>query len=71
MPQYKQIIKQDRSWGMDEGDRHFQHDSGVFKTLWKIAKRLEALGISYAVAGGMSLDAHGFRRFTVDVDIIL
>ncbi len=71
MLQYEQLIKQDRRWGMDEGDRHFQHDSGVFKALRKIAKRLEELGIPYAVAGGMSLDAHGFRRLTVDVDILV
>jgi hypothetical protein len=56
---------------MDEGDRHFQHGSEVFKTMRKIARRLESLGIPYAVAGGMSLDAHGFRRLTVDVDILV
>ena len=56
---------------MDEGDRHFQQDSAVFKTLRKIARRLEALGVPYAVAGGMSLNAHGYRRLTVDVDILV
>jgi hypothetical protein len=56
---------------MDEGDRHFQHDSLVFKTLRKIARRLEEIGVAYAVAGGMSLEAHGFRRLTVDVDILV
>lgn len=56
---------------MDEGDRHFQRDDLVFKTLRKIAHRLDALGVPYAVAGGMSLEAHGFRRLTVDVDILV
>jgi hypothetical protein len=56
---------------MDEGDRHFQHDSLVFKTLRKIARRLEDIRVPYAVAGGMSLEAHGFRRLTVDVDILV
>jgi hypothetical protein len=56
---------------MDEGDRHFQHESQVFKALRKIARRLEDLGIPYAVAGGMSLDAHGFRRLTIGVDILV
>ena len=37
----------------------------------KIARRLDDLSIPYAVAGGMSLDAHGFRRLTVDVDILV
>jgi hypothetical protein len=56
---------------MDEGDRHFRRESEVFRAMRKIARRLEDLGIAYAVAGGMSLDAHGFRRLTVDVDILV
>jgi hypothetical protein len=68
---YEQRLRVERDWSMDEGDRHFQHDSAVFKTLRKIARRLASLGIPYAVAGGMSLDAHGFRRLTVDVDILV
>lgn len=68
---YEKRIYQQRRWGMDEGDRHFRHESEVFRTLRKIAKRLGDLGISYAIAGGMALDAHGFRRLTVDVDILV
>src|SRR5262249_45432352 len=68
---YDHRLRLERDWSMDEGDRHFQHDSLVFKTLRKIARRLDALGVPYAVAGGMSLDAHGFRRLTVDVDILV
>ncbi|MFI5460292.1 MAG: hypothetical protein ACHRXM_33160 [Isosphaerales bacterium] len=68
---YEQRLRLDRSWSMDEGDRHFQHDSLVFRTLRKIARRLEDLGVPYAVAGGMALEAHGFRRLTVDVDILV
>jgi hypothetical protein len=56
---------------MDEGDRHFQKDDLVFKTLRKIARRLESINVPYAVAGGMALEAHGFRRLTVDVDILV
>jgi hypothetical protein len=68
---YEQRLRAERGWSMDEGDRHFQHESQVFKTMRKIARRLEGLGIHYAVAGGMSLDAHGFRRLTVDIDILV
>jgi hypothetical protein len=68
---YEQRLRIERDWSMDEGDRHFQHDSLVFKTLRKIARRLEDIGVPYAVAGGMSLEAHGFRRLTVDVDILV
>jgi hypothetical protein len=68
---YEQRLKNNRSWSMEEGDRHFQRDDSVFKTLRNIARRLDELGVPYAVAGGMSLEAHGFRRLTVDVDILV
>jgi hypothetical protein len=68
---YEDRLRLDPSWSMDEGDRHFQRDDSVFKALRKIAHRLETLGVPYAVAGGMSLEAHGFRRLTVDVDILV
>jgi hypothetical protein len=68
---YEQRLKHNRSWSMDEGDHFFQRDDSVFKTLRKIASRMDALGVPYAIAGGMSLNAHGFRRLTVDVDILV
>lgn len=68
---YEEHLRADREWSMSEGDRHFRHDSDVFKAMRKIARRLEELGIPYAVADGMSLDAHGFRRLTIDVDILV
>jgi hypothetical protein len=70
-PVYDDLLKRDRRWAMDEGDRHFQRDDSVFKTLRKIAERLELVGVPYAIAGGMALHAHGFRRLTVDVDILV
>jgi hypothetical protein len=68
---YEQRLTLDRSWGMDEADRHFQHDSFVFKTLRKIARRLESIDVSFAVVGGMALFAHGFRRLTINLDILV
>ena len=46
-------------------------DDPVHHTLRKIASKLEELGITYAVAGGMALGAHHFVRATVDVDILV
>ncbi len=71
VPVYEDMLKRDWRWAMDEGDRHFQRDDAVFKTLRKIAGRLESIGVPYAVAGAMALNAHGFRRLTVDVDILV
>lgn len=46
-------------------------ESEVNKTLRRISKRLNELSIPYGVAGGMALIAHGFRRFTEDIDILV
>ena len=43
----------------------------VFKTMQRLAERLDSASISYAVIGGMALAAHGYVRMTLDVDILL
>ena len=43
----------------------------VFETMRRLAQRLEAEDIPYAVIGGMALAAHGYVRMTLDVDILL
>ncbi len=45
--------------------------SEVNQTLRRITSKLNELQIPYAVAGGMALIAHGFRRFTEDIDILV
>ncbi len=68
---YEQRLAADWSYSMSEGDRFFQDTSGPHQALQRIAKRLNELQIPYAVAGGMALYRHGFRRFTEDVDILV
>jgi hypothetical protein len=58
-------------WAMDEGDRFFKGRGGVKDALRRIAKHLNDLGIAYAVVGGLALNAHGYRRFTEDVDVLV
>ena len=43
----------------------------VYDTLRTLAARLREEGLEYAVIGGMALVAHGYRRFTEDVDILM
>ncbi len=43
----------------------------VYETLRALARRLEEEGLEYALIGGMALVAHGYRRFTEDVDILM
>ena len=70
-PNYEQRLNQDSRWAMSEGGRHFDETSEVHTTLQRICNRLNELKIPYAVAGGMALFQHGFRRFTEDVDILV
>ena len=43
----------------------------VHQALHRISRKLNELAIPHAVAGGMALNAHGFRRATVDVDVLV
>jgi hypothetical protein len=68
---YEQLLDRDVRWAFQEGSMHFEKDSAVHKSLVRIAERLGQLGIPYAIAGGMALFFHGYRRFTEDVDILV
>jgi hypothetical protein len=48
---------------MKEGD--------VYETLRALVERLNREGLEYAVIGAMALVAHGYRRFTEDVDVLM
>lgn len=41
------------------------------KTLRRLVKNLEKAGISYAIVGGMAVNAHKHERTTADVDVLL
>jgi hypothetical protein len=68
---YEQQLDANWQLALHEGSMYFEGDNAVHKTLRRIAERLDELGIDYAVAGGMCLYRHGFRRFTHDVDILV
>ncbi len=68
---YEKRLHEDRRWAMAQGGGYFRKDNDVFKTMYRIAGRLDALGIPYAVVGGMALFEHGFERFTDDVDLLV
>jgi hypothetical protein len=68
---YEERLNHNGRWALDQGGLHFEEESLVQKSLRRIARRLEDLDVDYAVAGGMALFKHGFRRFTEDVDILV
>ncbi len=50
---------------------HTDRQSAVFLTLDKLARQLAALKVTYAVAGGLAVFYHGYRRFAEDIDILV
>lgn len=71
MTTYEQLLDSDIHLALDEGSMHFEGNNAVHRTLRSIAKRLEELGVDYAIAGGMALFFQGYRRFTEDVDVLV
>lgn len=57
--------------GAAEATSFFMGQSDVQHALEKLARLLEADGIPYAILDGMALNAYGYRRVTVDVDVLL
>lgn len=43
----------------------------VQRAMRKLVAALDDLGIPYAIVGGMALNEYGYRRVTVDVDVLL
>jgi hypothetical protein len=64
---YEALLDRDANWALREGSMHFEGESAVHKTLRRLAHRLDELCIEYALAGGMAMFLHGYRRFTEDV----
>lgn len=52
-------------------DEFFMAEGPVHKTMRTLARRLSEEGIDYALVGGMALVLYGYRRETVDVDVLL
>src|ERR1700677_475083 len=56
---------------LKEVDVFFQKRSPQHRTMRQLVRRLKKAGISYAIMGGMAVNAHGGERTTRDVDILV
>jgi hypothetical protein len=54
-----------------EASEFFMKRGRLHETIRRLARRLQAEAIDYAVIGGMALGEHGYVRMTEDVDILL
>ena len=55
----------------EEGLRYFMGEGELNKTITQLAADLDSHGIEYMVIGAVALTAHGYPRFTADVDVVL
>jgi hypothetical protein len=55
----------------EEGLRFFMGKSLLNNALRRIALDLDSHGIDYSAIGAIALNQHGYRRFTVDIDLLL
>jgi hypothetical protein len=63
---------EERFWlGVRAAERFFMGEAEVQKALDKLVDILDGDGIAYAVVGAMALNEFGYRRVTVDVDVLL
>jgi hypothetical protein len=65
-------LPSDPLWhSLKEGSEFFQHEGDIYETLRRLVDELDENGLDYALVGGLALVAHGYRRFTEDVNILL
>ncbi|MGB3967644.1 MAG: hypothetical protein WBO45_13015 [Planctomycetota bacterium] len=56
---------------LEQVGRFFMGTSDVHVALARVTKKLDELGIPYAVCGGLAVNAHGYERTTTDVDLLV
>jgi hypothetical protein len=57
--------------GLEYAEKFFMGVADVQRAMRKLVAALDDLGIPYAIVGGMALNEYGYRRVTVDVDVLL
>jgi hypothetical protein len=63
---------EDRFWsGVAYAGRFFMAEAEVQHALLKLARLLDEARIPYAVLGAMALNEYGYRRVTIDIDVLL
>ncbi len=56
---------------LKEIDMFFAGSAPVHQTMQRLTRQLQHAGIAYAVMGGMAVNAHGARRTTDDLDVLV
>ncbi len=68
---YEQVLR----WGgermLREASAYFAGEGRLHSALRRLAERLDAEGIPYALLGGLALAEHGYPRLTEDIDLLV
>src|SRR5258708_7249032 len=68
---FEEIMRRGGGNAIREASRFLMGEGPVIQSLHTIAKRLTELSIPYAVVGGLAIAAHGAKRMTDDVDVLV
>lgn len=71
MRAYEEQIGENFERLLKEADSYFVETGKLHATLTQLTRRLDAVGISYAVLGAIALARYGYQRMTVDIDLLL
>jgi hypothetical protein len=71
MRPYESELRESFDFALREAGAYFMKQGRLHETIHRLAARLEAEGITYALIGGMALGQHGYVRMTEDVDVLL
>jgi len=68
---YEYELESSHAVVLREAEALYEGRGRLQKTYERLAKRLEALGIAFGLAGGYALILHGVRRFTEDINLLV
>lgn len=68
---YEQLLRQGGDRALREASAYFAGAGRLHETLHRLAQRLDAQDIPYALLGGLALAEHGYPRLTEDIDLVM
>jgi hypothetical protein len=68
---YEEVLRGGGEGLLREASAFFTGAGPLHTTLRRLAQRLNAAGIAYALLGGLALAEHGYPRLTEDVDLLV
>jgi len=71
LPAYEEVLRKGGESLLREASAYFTGAGPLHITLRRLAQRLNAEGIAYALLGGLALAEHGYPRLTEDVDLLV